>query len=334
MKPIPHANSAPGARPYVAQSALRGAARLALTAALLAAITALVAISARPAAAQSGKDQYDDEKPSGLMVEVTGTLERLDPDLYGYGEYLVVDEQSGQSYALDDGDQGLLEPYVGQRVTVTGTEPAASAPPTDPRLLNVLQVEPAGESPEGPASTGSITFEVDTEGAVPAGTKFFGVYGEPTEPYGEIPPFGELGVINLHDSDHDGTYTATADVPEGESLALIASGDTAGPQQQIHPQSVIQRDATITVSGNELVSTTISFPDSGPASHQYDAADAPESEPPREDPAGGNGEPRKESSGPEIAVLPDTGGIPAAPAGALLAGGTLTALGLIVRRAR
>ena len=331
MKLIPEASSLPKAG---SRAALRGAARLALTAALLAAMTALVAVSARPAAAQSGKDQYEGEKPSGLMVEVTGTLERLDPGLYGYGEYLIVDEQSGQSYALDDGGQGLLEPYVGQQVTVTGSEPAATAPPTDPRLLNVLQVEPAGESPEGPASTGSITFEVNTEGEIPAGTKFFGVYGEPAEPYAEIPPFGELGVINLHDSDSDGTYTATADVPEGESLALIASGNAAGPRKQIHPQSILQRDSTITVSGNELISTTISFPGSSPTNHQYDEADAPDSEPPLEDPASDDDQPPKEASGPEITVLPDTGGVPVAPAGALLAGGALVALGLIVRRLR
>ncbi len=330
MKLIPEANSAPGARPY---AALRGAARLALTAALLAAMTALVAVSARPAAAQSGKDQYDGEKPSGLMVEVTGTLERLDPGLYGYGEYLIADEQSSQRYALDDGDQGLLEPYVGQRVTVTGSEPAAGAPPTDPRLLNVLQVEPAGESPEGPANTGSITFEVNTEGEVPSGTKFFGVYGEPTEPYGEIPPFGELGVVNLHDSDSDGTYTATADVPEGENLALIATGNAAGAQQQIHPQSDTQRDSTMTVNGNELVSTTISFPDPSPANHQYDDAESPASKPP-EEVSVDDSQTSKETSGAEITVLPDTGGVPVAPAGALLAGGALIALGLIVRRAR
>lgn len=326
MNLFPEANPALEARP---RAAPRVTARLALVAALLAAMTAVIAASARPAAAQSSEEQYDAGKPSGLMVEATGTLERLDPGTYGYGEYLIADEQSGQRYALDDGGQGLLEPYVGQRVTVTGSEPAASAPPTDPRLLNVLQVEPAGEPPEGPANTASITFEVNAEGDVPAGTKFFGIYGEPTDPDGVIPPFSALGVINLHDSDSDGTYTATADVPEGESLALLASGDAAGPQQRIHPQSAIQRDATITVSGNELVSTTIGFPESGPANHQYDD---PNDEPANEDPAKEDTEPTREESGPEITVLPDTGGVPVLPAaGMLLAGGALIALGLSIR---
>ena len=210
---------------------------------------------------------------------------------------------------------------------MTGSEPAAGAVPTDPRLLNVLQVEPAGEAPEGPDNTGSITFEVNTEGQIPEGTKFFGVYGEPDDPYGEIPPFGQLGVVNLHDSDSDGTYTATADVPQGESLALIASGDAAGPRQKIHPQSSIQRDSTINVSGNELVSTTVSFP----APEQSEKADGAER---TEQELSEGDAPKAEEDSPAITVLPDTGGAPVLPATGVLLAGALTTLGLLVRRRR
>lgn len=339
MKPIPEVG------PYTTrlrpESARRGAVRLTmirsalLASALLAAMTVVMAVSARPAAAQSGEEQYGTEKPSGLMIEATGTLERLDPATYGYGEYLISDEESGQRYALDDGGQGLLEPYVGQRVTVTGSEPAAGAAPTDPRLLNVLQVEPAGEAPEGPDNTGSITFEVNTEGQIPEGAKFFGVYGEPDDPDGEIPPFGQLGVVNLHDSDSDGTYTATADVPQGESLALIASGDAAGPRQKIHPQSSIQRDSTINVSGNELVSATVSFPapeqseEAGGAERTEQMERTERTE--QELPEGDAPEAEEDSPGPTITVLPDTGGAPVLPAAGVLLAGALTTLGLLVR---
>lgn len=266
--------------------------------ALVAAFVALGVVWAGPAAAQS-PDQYGSgDMPSGLMVEVTGDLQRLDPDTYGYGEYQITDEETGELYALDDGDEGLLEPYVGQRVTVTGTEPAAGEPPQDPRLLNVIQVEPAGEAPEAPGNTGSITFEVYTRGSVPQGTEFFGAYGEPTDPYAEIPPFGELGVVNLHDSDGDGTYTGVSDVPEGESLALIARGDSSGPGARIYPQSAVQRDATITVDGNETVSTTVSFPEETSAGQQqYDPGDTA---PP---------ERSRDTGEVEIEVLPDTGGV-------------------------
>lgn len=272
---------------------------------LLVMLGGVLAASANPASAQSGSDQYASEgSPSGLMVEVTGTLERLDPATYGYGEYQITDEASGTLYALDDGDTGLLAPYVGQRVTVTGTEPAADQQPRNPSLLNVIQVEPAGEAPEGPGNTGSITFEVDTEGAVPQGVKFFGVYGEPTDPSGEIPPFGELGVVNLHDSDGDGTYVGVADVPLGERLALIAQGDATGPEEKIHPQGSTQSDVTITVDGNETVSTTASFPEQSPA----------------------------EGDEPQIEVLPDTGG----PGGLALAavGLALVSAGIITASLR
>lgn len=265
---------------------------------------AIGAAQSRSAAAQAGSDQYDSGVPSGLMVEVTGTLERLDPATYGYGEYQIVDEASGELFALDDGDQGLLEPYVGQRVTVTGTEPAATSPPQDPRLLNVLQIEPAGEAPEGPGDTGSITFVVDTEGAVPPGTEFFGAYGEPTDPGAGIPPFSELGIVNLHDGDNDGTYTGVADVPLGESLALIARGSIAGPQEHIYPQSDLQRDATIAVDGAETVSTTVTFPEAPaetPDADQYGTDDGTGDLPDTGDLPRGSGE-------VEIEVLPDTGG--------------------------
>jgi hypothetical protein len=39
-------------------------------------------VQARSAAAQVGSDQYDFGQPTGLMIEVTGTLEPLDPATY------------------------------------------------------------------------------------------------------------------------------------------------------------------------------------------------------------------------------------------------------------
>lgn len=109
------------------------------------------------------------------------------------------------------------------------------------------------------------------------------------------------------------------DAPRGESPALIARGDAEGPEEKIHPQSIIQCDSTITVDGDETVSTTVSFPEA--ESNGHDASDdtcAPEGD-------GGVG----------IELLPDTGGLSPltlSAAGLALIGAVVTAFGLRAAR--
>lgn len=137
-------------------------------------------------------------------------------------------------------------------------------------------------------------------------------------------------MTKLHDSDGDGTYRGVADVPLGESLALIARGDSAGPEEKIHPQSLVQRDATITVDGAETVSTTVSFPEkpatTSPSGQQYTND-------------GGSGDPDSGTGSGEVQidVLPDTGGpsgIALAAAGLALISAGAIAAGLRVARGR
>lgn len=121
--------------------------------------------------------------------------------------------------------------------------------------------------------------------------------------------------MNLHDGDGDGTYIGVADVPRGESLALIARGSTAGPERQIHPQSTVQHAATINVDGAETVSTTVSFPEAPAETPDYDQYDT-----------GGTGDLPSGTGEVEMEVLPDTGGPSRLTLAATLAAASLVLL--------
>jgi hypothetical protein len=76
----------------------------------------------------------------------TGVLERPEVTTYMYGTHAITDETSGTMYALRSEDEGLLDGYVGQRVTVHGTLVAGyenGQVEGGPPLLNVTRVESA-----------------------------------------------------------------------------------------------------------------------------------------------------------------------------------------------
>jgi hypothetical protein len=76
----------------------------------------------------------------------TGVLERPEVTTYMYGTHAITDEKSGTIYALRSEDEGLLDGYVGQRVTVHGTLEAGyenGQVEGGPPLLNVTRVESA-----------------------------------------------------------------------------------------------------------------------------------------------------------------------------------------------
>jgi hypothetical protein len=75
-----------------------------------------------------------------------GVLERPEVTTYMYGTHAITDETSGTMYALRSEDEGLLDGYVGQRVTVHGTLVAGyenGQVEGGPPLLNVTRVESA-----------------------------------------------------------------------------------------------------------------------------------------------------------------------------------------------
>lgn len=74
----------------------------------------------------------------------TGVLERPEVTAYMYGTHALTDETSGTIYALRSEEEGLLDGYVGQRVTVHGTLVAGyenGQVEGGPPLLNVTQIE-------------------------------------------------------------------------------------------------------------------------------------------------------------------------------------------------
>jgi hypothetical protein len=76
----------------------------------------------------------------------TGVLERPEVTTYMYGTHAITDETSGTLYALRSEDEGLLDGYVGQRVSVHGTLVAGyenGQVEGGPPLLNVTRIEPA-----------------------------------------------------------------------------------------------------------------------------------------------------------------------------------------------
>ena len=76
----------------------------------------------------------------------TGVLEKPEITFYMYGTHAITDEASGTRYALQSEDEGLLDDYVGQRVTIYGTlVPGYENGQIEggPPLLSVTRIEPA-----------------------------------------------------------------------------------------------------------------------------------------------------------------------------------------------
>lgn len=76
----------------------------------------------------------------------TGVLERPEVTTYMYGTHAITDETSGTIYALRSEEEGLLDGYVSQRVTVHGTlVPGYENGQVEggPPLLNVTRIESA-----------------------------------------------------------------------------------------------------------------------------------------------------------------------------------------------
>jgi hypothetical protein len=76
----------------------------------------------------------------------TGSLEGPEITYYMYGSHAITDEASGTHYALRSEDEGLLDGYVGQRVTIYGTVvPGYENGQIEggPPLLSVTRIEPA-----------------------------------------------------------------------------------------------------------------------------------------------------------------------------------------------
>jgi hypothetical protein len=72
-------------------------------------------------------------------------IEKPEITSYMYGTHAITDEASGTRYALRSEEEGLLDRYVGRRVTVSGTPVPGYEGGLEggPPLLSVTSVEPA-----------------------------------------------------------------------------------------------------------------------------------------------------------------------------------------------
>lgn len=202
-------------------------------------------------------------RAAGLFTDVTGSLERQPQGNDVHGEYWITGDD-GQRYAVSDGDDGMLGPYAGQRVTVTGSRPGTNAERDVARLEARLVRSHARDVGIPERGMTTLRFAVRPHGQVPERTTFYGVVGVPgPDPTAEVPPIEDLGAVALHDGD-DGVYTGTVGLQGGQRLlAQIAKGTPQeGPTEVIHPQSIVQRDNTITLDGDTSVSTTYAPTDS------------------------------------------------------------------------
>ena len=222
-----------------AETFARMAKRLLVPMAVLAAMLA----ASVPAFAQ--------EQTSATGVLLAG----LPADVGTNGTHSITDEASGTVYALASEGVGL-DAYVGERVTVYGTLTSGEAGSDNPGpegtgtlpSIEVARVEPADGPPGGGPSpqnrTATFDFELTVEGMPPEGARFFG----------SVPAEGCISVP-LTDSDGDGVFTGSLDVPrfapgpvppDAEPVSLpvqIVQADSgAGP---CNPTTVIRDFGTV-----------------------------------------------------------------------------------------
>lgn len=212
---------------------------------------------AATAAAGDGKNVATDDSAAahqasgGLFTRITGELDR------GSQGYRLSVEHGDKSYRLVGGD-GLLPRYAGKRVTVTGTTGGAvQGQESNALRVRIVQPHPRGDALPERGGT-NLTFRVGTEGDLPDGMRLYGLFAKPEgAPSSRVAPIGELGAIALHDFDGDGVHTASVGLRQGTRVvARIATGTVAqGPTEVIHPQSIIQRDNTVTLNQSRIVGT-------------------------------------------------------------------------------
>ena len=102
-----------------------------------------------------GTGQEKSESP----VEVTGVIEEPEITTYMYGSHAVVDEASGERYALKSEEEGLLTDSNGRRATVSGAlVPGYENGAVDggPPLIEVDEVRPAAGNPDDDAGGADV----------------------------------------------------------------------------------------------------------------------------------------------------------------------------------
>ena len=119
---------------------------------------ALVLFVVAPASAQrdAGTGQEKSDSPT---IEVTGMIEEPEITTYMYGSHTIVDEASGERYALRSEEEGLLSDSNGRRATVSGTLVPGyenGAVEGGPPLIEVDEIQPATGNPDDDAGGADV----------------------------------------------------------------------------------------------------------------------------------------------------------------------------------
>ena len=233
-------------------------------------------------------------------ISASGIVEKPEMTTYMYGTHAITDDDSGTPYALTSKDVDL-DAYVGEKVTIYGAPvPGYEGGQIEggPALLEVGEVETVAGAPEAEAK---VTFELSIEGEVPADYSF---YVESS--------VGDGGVICTTDANvveeagypecrPDAVNTLEIPLPAGEpfdyrilrsrgtelsSFVLDEGSEVAGDGLVIRTSFSAANDPT---NGEDINDDgSVNEADGELAARTSDAADA--------------------ATGPDEAVLPDTGG--------------------------
>ncbi len=322
-----------------------------LLALVLATLLATLLSSSAKAQQYADSTQYAQQGP----LTATGVLARAAPHSPDPSPvYAITDEATGAAYELTSGFVEL-EPFVGQRVTVTGAPVPGSGDPNRPPLLNVTTIAPADDPGGGEEEElATLTFELAVEGTPPAGTAF----------YGNVPVEGSFDTrVPLADPDGDGLYTGSTTINRfGPGPRPVPAGTEPVSLriQILQGDSVVIKDfGLVKIDGDKTFEASVSFGDGpggtdpgNPGGNNPGGTDPGGTDPGNPGGNGGNGGSNGGGSGggsgsessaasgsgggqpsggivDKIRSLPETGGLPLliAVAGALLLGA-----GLIVRK--
>lgn len=267
----------------------------------------------------------DEGAASSGPVSATGIVEKPEMTTYMYGTHAITDDATGTPYALTSEDVDL-DAYVGKEVTIYGAPvPGYEGGEIEggPALLEVGEVEPvAGTSGEKT----SVVFKLSIEGEVPEDYSF---YVESSVGDGGVICTTDATVVEEADYPEcrsDAVNTLKLPIPDGEPFdyRVLRSRGTELSSFTLDEGSEIAKDGLVIEASFSAANDPtngedvnddgdINEADGELAARTSDAADA--------------------ATGPDEAVLPDTGG-QSLTWSLCLAAATLAAVWTLVLRVR
>ncbi len=264
----------------------------------------------------------DDGAATAGPISATGVVEKPEITTYMYGTHAITDEESGTPYALTS-ENVDLDAYVGEEVTIYGAPVpgyAGGEVEGGPALLEVGEVAPV----DGAAGEANVVFKLSIEGEVPEDYSF---YVESSTSDGGVICTTDATVVEeagYSECRPDAINTAEIPLPAGEPFdyRVLRSRGTELSSFVLDEGSEVAEDGLVIeasyssandpANGEDINEDgTINEADGELATRTSEAADA--------------------ATGPDEAVLPDTGGARPSPLLCLAASLAVLAAGPFVR---